>query len=144
VLVKADSGITADNITDKQLGAAAGTTAVTLIEETIQPSTEPKTFADTDAMVQAVAAGQVDAAIQDTAIMLAFAKESGGVLEVVGQYETGEEYGAIYPKGSDQAATINEIIEQMKSDGTTDALGDAWLAEAFGEDPAKVPYFSAD
>lgn len=141
VLVKKDSGITADNIQDKVLGAAAGTTAVTLLEEEIQPK-EVKTFSDTDSMVQAVASGQIDAAIQDTAIMLGFAKGSGGVLEVVGQYTTGEEYGAIYPKGSAAGQTINEIIEQMKSDGTTDALGEAWLAEAFGEDPAKVPSFS--
>jgi polar amino acid transport system substrate-binding protein len=143
VLVKKDSGVTAENISDKVLGAAAGTTALALIEEEIQPTKPAKTFSDTDAMVQAVASGQIDAAIQDTAIMLGFAKGSGGVLEVVGQYKTGEEYGAIYPKGSAQAATINEIIEQMKSDGTTDALGEAWLAEAFGEDPAKVPSFSA-
>ena len=37
---------------------------------------------------------------------------------VVGQYKTGEAYGAIYEKGSANAATIDKIIQAMIDDGT--------------------------
>ena len=94
-------------------------------------------------MNAAVAAGQIDAAIADTAIVLAFAKQSAGALEVAGQYKTGEQYGALYPKGSPNAAAVNQIIEQLRSDGTLDKLSQTWLGPAFGGDPAKVPYFTA-
>jgi polar amino acid transport system substrate-binding protein len=43
-------------------------------------------------------ANQVDVAMTDTAIVLSYAAESNGRLEVVGQYSTGESYGGIYPK----------------------------------------------
>lgn len=141
VLAKKGSGITAENIKEKRLGAAVGQTGVTFLQEKIKPATAPKIFPDTDTMNAAVASGQVDAVISDTAIVLGFAKQSSGALEVVGQYKTGEEYGALYPKSSPNATTINQIIEQMKSDGTLEKLSATWLGPAFGGDPAKVPYF---
>jgi polar amino acid transport system substrate-binding protein len=142
VLAKKGSGITSANIRDKRLGAAVGQTGATFLQEKIKPTTKPSIFNDTDSMNAAVAAGQIDAAIADTAIVLAFAKQSAGALAVVGQFKTGEQYGALYPKGSASAATVNQIIEQLRSDGTLDKLSQAWLGPAFGGDPAKVPYFT--
>ncbi|MGH3360242.1 MAG: hypothetical protein ACRDO7_15680, partial [Nocardioidaceae bacterium] len=83
--------------------------------------------------------GQVDAALQDTAIMLGFASASNGALEVVGQYETGEQYGAIYPKDSPNAEPLNEGIDTMESDGTLDKLSATWLGPELGGDPNDVP-----
>ena len=57
--------------------------------------------------------GQVDAAFLDTAIVLAEAKATDGKLEVVGQYKTGEKYGAIYPKGSANEDAFNQGIQTM-------------------------------
>jgi polar amino acid transport system substrate-binding protein len=141
IMAKKGSGITEANVQSKRLGAAVGTTGATLFRDKIKPSTEPKIFSDTDSMLQAVAAGQIDGAVTDTAILLAFAKQSGGALEVVGQWETGEKYGALYPKGSANAATIDKILADMAADGTFDQLSEQWLSEAFGGDPAKVPMF---
>jgi polar amino acid transport system substrate-binding protein len=143
VLTKSAADITAANITGKRLGAAVGTTSVDYLKDTLKPSTPARTFADTDAMVTAVAAGQLDAAVQDTAVMLGFAKQSAGALKVVGQYKTGEEYGAIYPKGSPNAQALDAAIEGLRKDGTLDALSSTWLGAAFGGDPNAVPYFTA-
>lgn len=140
IMAKRGSGITEANVQGKRLGAAVGTTGATLLGE-IKPSVEPKIFSDTDSMLQAVAAGQIDGGVTDTAILLAFAKQSGGALEVVGQWETGEKYGALYPKGSANAATIDKILADMAADGTFDQLSEQWLSGAFGGDPAKVPMF---
>jgi len=141
IMAKKGSGITQDNVQTQKLGAAVGTTGATLLAERIKPAEAPKIYSDTDSMLQGVAAGQIDGAVTDTAILLAFAKQSGGALEVVGQWETGEKYGALYPKGSANASTIDKILADMVADGTFDQLSEQWLSEAFGGDPAKVPMF---
>jgi polar amino acid transport system substrate-binding protein len=86
-------------------------------------------------------ANQVDAAMTDTAIVLSQAAESGGRVEVIGQYTTGESYGAIYPKGSANAAVLDQVIQSMLDDGTIKRLAGKYLAEAWGADPTAIPYF---
>lgn len=142
ILAPADTDITEDNVGDKLVGVQVGTTSVAWAEDTLQPSTAPKLFQDTTSMVTAVSSGMTDAAAQDTAIMLGFAKNSGGALEVVGQFETGEHYAAIYPKGSANADAMNEAIETMREDGTLDKLSAKWLGPELGGDPAAVPVWT--
>jgi polar amino acid transport system substrate-binding protein len=142
VLAAADSGITGDDLATRKIGVQLGTTAVEWTQGQLLPDTEVQIFPDTTAMVTAVSSGVVDAAVQDTAIMLGFAKNSGGALEVVGQYETGESYAAIYPKDSPNGDTISEAIEAMREDGTLDELSATWLGPELGGDPAAVPVWS--
>ncbi|MDK3255581.1 ABC transporter substrate-binding protein [Blastococcus capsensis] len=142
VLAPADTEVTEDNIRDQTIGVQLGTTAVDWVEQELQPNTEVQVFPDTTAMVTAVSAGVVDVAIQDTAIMLGFAKNSGGALEVVGQFQSGENYAAIYPTDSGDADAINEAIEAMREDGTLDKLSASWLGPELGGDPAEVPVWS--
>jgi len=73
--------------------------------------------------------------------VLAEEVETKGASVVVGQYQTGETYGAIYPKGNPNNATIDKIIQGMVADGTLAKLGVKYLASAWGKDPATVPYF---
>jgi polar amino acid transport system substrate-binding protein len=77
----------------------------------------------------------------DTSIALAEEKSTDEKSVVVGQYKTGEAYGAIYEKGSANEATIDKIIQSMLDDGTIKKLGGKYLAEAWGKDPATIPYF---
>ena len=142
VLAPADAGITEENIGDKQLGVQVGTTSVAWAEESLQPGVAPKLFQDTTSMVTAVSSGVTDAAIQDTAIMLGFGKNSGGSLEVVGQFETGEHYAAIYPKSSEDGDKISDAINTMSEDGTLDKLSATWLGPELGGDPAEVPVWT--
>ncbi|WP_309130921.1 ABC transporter substrate-binding protein [Brevibacterium sp.] len=141
VLTQADSGLTPENITDKQLGVQIGTTAVDFVPKNVSPKKDARTFQDTEGMITAVQSGQIDAALQDTAIVLGFAQQSGGALKVVGQYDSGEEYGAIYPQGSANIGEMDKAITAMHDDGTFDQLSSAWLAEAFGTDPNTIPEF---
>lgn len=139
VLVKKGTSITSDDIKSKKLGVALGTTSVDFVKNSVKPTTAARVFQDTDAMVTAVASGQIDAAIQDTAIVLGFAKGSAGALDVVGQFKTGEQYGAIYPKGSANAAAMDQAIAAMSTDGTLAKLSAKWLGPTLGGDPSKVP-----
>ena len=142
VLAPKDTKITEDTIRDAKLGVQVGTTAVAWAKDTLKPDTKAQLFQDTTSMVTAVAAGVTEGAVQDTAIMLGFAKNSGGALEVVGQFETGERYAAIYPQDSPNGEAISEAIEAMREDGTLDKLSAAWLGPELGGDPAAVPVWT--
>ena len=87
VLAPTGSDITEDTLRDQTIGVQVGTTSVDWVNNVLKPSKKPKNFQDTTAMVTAITSGLTDAAIQDTAIMLGFAKNSDGALEVIGQYE---------------------------------------------------------
>lgn len=142
VLAPADSDVTEENITDKKVGVQVGTTAVKWAQDELALSSDPQLFQDTAAMVTAVSAGIVDLAVQDTAIMLGFAKNSQGSLEVVGQYQSGENYAAIYPEDSANGDIISEAIEAMRKDGTLEELSATWLGPELGGDPAAVPVWA--
>jgi polar amino acid transport system substrate-binding protein len=141
ILAPSDSKMTADDVASAKLGVQVGTTAVDWAKKSLGASST-KLFQDTTSMVTAVSSGIVDAAAQDTAIMLGFEKNSGGSLKVVGQYETGEHYAAIYPKGSKVASVIDGAIEAMDSDGTLDKLSAQWLGPELGGDPNAVPVWN--
>ena len=142
VLAPADAGMGEDDLPDQKIGVQLGTTAVEFAQGELAPGGEVQVFPDTTALVTAVSSGVIDAAVMDTAILLAFAKNSGGTLQVVGQYESGESYAAIYPKDSANGDTISEAIEAMREDGTLDELSATWLGPELGGDPAAVPVWS--
>lgn len=142
VLAPADSDVTADNIKDKKIGVQVGTTSVDWVNNTLKPNTEAQLFEDTTSMVTAVTSGLVDLAIQDTAIMLGFAKNSGGKLAVIGQFSSGEQYAALLPQGGASNDAINKAIDDMKADGTLDKLSATWLGPELGGDPASVPLWT--
>jgi polar amino acid transport system substrate-binding protein len=141
VLSKTDAGLTEDKITSKKCAAYSGTTSVPFIQDTLK-CTSTKVYPDNQTLYQSVLSGQSDAAFLDTAIVLAEAKSTGGKLKVVGQYKTGEKYGAIYPKGSANKAALDKGITTMLDDGTTDKLSKDYLGPAFGGDPSSVPVWT--
>jgi polar amino acid transport system substrate-binding protein len=137
VLVQKGADVTQDNINSKKCAAYSGTTSVPFIQDKLKCNA--KIYPDSQTLYQGLLSGQVDADFLDTAIVLAEAKSTGGKLEVVGQYKTGEKYGAIYPKNSPNEDALNKGIKQMLSDGTTDKLSKDYLGPAFGGDPSSVP-----
>jgi polar amino acid transport system substrate-binding protein len=140
VLVKSGSDVSESNITTKKDAAYSGTTSVDFLKNDLKVT--PTIFPNSQTLYQGVISGQVDAAFLDTAIVLAEAKASNGTLKVVGQYSTGEKYGAIYPKGSANEDALNQAITTMKSDGTLDQLSKDYLGPAFGGDPSSVPVWT--
>jgi polar amino acid transport system substrate-binding protein len=139
VLVKKGKEVTGETMKDMRVGVQQATTGATFVEEQLKPSTPAKVFPDTPSMFTALAANQVDVAMTDTAIVLGQAAASAGRFEVVGQYATGEVYGAIYPKGSPNAATLDQVIQGLIDDGTTKKLASQYLTDAWGIDPTSIP-----
>lgn len=141
VLVKKGADVTQDNITSKSCAAYSGTTSVDFLKNELHCAST-KTYPDSQTLYQGLLSGQVDADFLDTAIVLAEAKSTGGQLEVVGQYKTGEKYGAIYPQGSANEDAFNMGIQNMINDGTLNNLSKTYLGPAFGGDPSAVPVWT--
>ena len=95
-----------------------------------------KVFPDLFAAYAALSAGQVDGVIIDTPINLGQASQSAGKQEVIGQFKTGEEYGAIYGLGNGKKAIFDPIIQGFIDDGTVNGL----IAKYLGGDPSTVPF----
>jgi polar amino acid transport system substrate-binding protein len=141
VISKADAPVDEKSIKTAKIGIQQGTTGAAFVTDKLG-ITNTQVYADQGEMFAGLRAGQIDAAVTDTSITLAEEKASEGKSKVVGQYKTGETYGAIYQKGNPNNATIDKIIQSMIDDGTMAKLGEKYLAAAWGKDPASIPYFN--
>ena len=141
VLTKADAPVDASTIKKARIGVQQATTGASFVTDKLGVAA-PQVYPDAGSMFAALTAGQIDVAMTDTSIVLAQEVQGGGKLKVVGQYKTGETYGAIYPKGNPNNATIDKIISSMIADGTMAKLSGKYLAAAWGKDPAAITYFT--
>lgn len=139
ILVKKGTKVDASNIKSIQWGVQTTTTAQTFLKDKVKTDKPPRSYQETTQAFAALQAGQVDAVLLDTSIVLGQANASNGVFEVVGQFKTGETYGGIVPNSA-LRKKINAAIKALKADGTLDALSAKDLTPQFGQDPAKVPY----
>ena len=141
VLTRKDAPVDEKSIKSAKIGVQQATTGAAFAQDKLG-ITDVQVYPDQGDMFAALRAGQVDAAITDTSIVLAEVVANPDKVDVVGQYKTGESYGAIYPKGNANNATLDKIIQSMIDDGTIAKLGAKYLAAAWGKDPATVPYFN--
>jgi polar amino acid transport system substrate-binding protein len=88
-----------------------------------------KLFETFGAGVQALRAGDVDLVLTDGTAGAGYVDASGGALKIVGEKLGTEDFGFIFPKGSDLVAPINAAIQSMKDDGTIDALNKKWFLD---------------
>jgi len=85
-----------------------------------------ETFAAT---VEALKTGDVDLVLTDSAAGKAISDGSGGALKMIGEPLQAEEFGFIFPKGSDLVAPINAGIAALKADGTLDKSTQKWFVD---------------
>ena len=123
-----------------RLGVQQATTAAKFLNDVLKhPQNLTRIFPDVASGFTALRAGQIDAFIIDTSIVLSEAARSGGALAVVGQFRTGENYGALFSKGNPNRAQVDKILESLEKDGTLKKLSRTYLAKAWGIDPTTVP-----
>ena len=124
-----------DDLKDFAIATQIGTTSYDFITDVIDPNVEPGAY---DKLVDSITAlnnGQIDAIVVDlpTALYLAdpFVQEvKDGV--VVGQFETaaaGEYFGMTFVEGNPLRDCANLALDEMKADGTLDAIQTEWLSE---------------
>ena len=115
-----------------QLGAQVGTTSLAFINESIQPDSDPKVFDTTNDVKSALESGQIDALVTDvvTTVYLRDFEIKG--TEVIGQYPTEEPFGMVFEKDSPLVDCVNQVLDELKGDGTLEGLQDKWLQDYLG------------
>ena len=118
---------------DLLIGAQPGTTpfytAVYEVLDGNEANPRIKLFETFGAAVQALRAGDVDLALTDGVAAKGYVAASDGKLKVVGERLGQEDFGFIFPKGSDLVAPVNAAIAAMRADGTLDALDKRWFLD---------------
>ena len=123
---------------DLLIAAQAGTTpfyvGVYEVLDGDEANPRIKLFETFGATVQALQAGDVDLVLTDGTAGNGYVAASDGALKIVGTPLGTEDFGFIFPKGSDLVAPMNAAIASMRADGTLDALNTKWFLEySFGE-----------
>jgi polar amino acid transport system substrate-binding protein len=127
VLTKADFSKPLTTVADAKKirwGAQTGTTALDLLDK-IKPDTRTLVYPQLSDAYTALQAGQVEAVLIDTAINLGQAARSKGALKVPAQFaQPGgpDQYGALLPKDSTNAAAINGVFKSLEDSGKLNQL----------------------
>jgi len=135
----ANAGTEIENVTSIEdlkpytLGAQVGTTALTFIEDTIQPDAEPQVFNTNADAIQALENGQIDGIIVDigSAFYVVSAQLSNGT--IVGQFPASADVGQVgmvLEKDSPLTACVNEALAVIKENGELQAIYDRTITEA--------------
>jgi len=143
MLVRADENRFGDGpsfagLEDGLVGAQAGTTpfyvAVYDMLDGNEQNPRIKLFETFGASVQALKIGDVDVVLTDGTAGNGYVDANPGTFKLVGNSMGSEDFGFIFPKGSELVAAINAGIASMKADGTMDDLNKKWFLDyKFGE-----------
>ena len=144
--VKEDSDI--KSVEDLK-GKAVGSVATSFPEKWLQERAEElgyasyKSYDTTANMLTDLQNGRIDAVVNDVVgLRYAFTQMKG--LTVGAEIVTGEKFAMMMPKNSDKLEKVNEIISEMKKDGTMAKLYEKWLgappaADSLTVTPLPVP-----
>jgi polar amino acid transport system substrate-binding protein len=128
VLADKDSGISSfADLKGKKAGAQAQTTGEDYAKE---QGLDPVSFESSDAVLNGLRTGQVDAVLIDYPVVQGWLKDkaNAGAFKVAEQIDTGEQYGFTVKKGNDKLReAINKALADAKADGTYKKLYEQWI-----------------
>lgn len=136
-----------EDLREYTLAAPLGTTSAALITDYIQTDSEPGVYQTLSDSVAALNAGQVDGIVVDypTALYIAdpFVQEVKNSI-VLAQFpneavEGGEYFGAVLAQDSPLTECVDLALQEMKADGTLEAITTKWLSEK--TNVGEVPVF---
>ncbi|MCX2723789.1 transporter substrate-binding domain-containing protein [Roseibium salinum] len=112
-------------------GAQPGTTPfyVTVYDVLDGDEANPriKLFETFGAAVQALKVGDVDLVLTDSTGGQGYVTTNPDTFKLIGEPMGSEDFGFIFPKGSDLVEPFNAAIASMRADGTLDALNKKWF-----------------
>jgi polar amino acid transport system substrate-binding protein len=122
-----------DSLRGKKLGVQSGTTGKDYVDAHKPSGVSVIEYDDLATLQQALATGQIDAAVDDLPVWLDYLKKNPGRFQLATQFDTGEQYGFGIAKGGNPTLVriANQVISKAKSDGTYARLYKKW----FGTQP---------
>ena len=120
---------------DATLGAQVGTTSLDAITDTIQPSTQPQVFDDTNVAKNALQNGQVDGIVADlpTAFYItAVADPEQRRSPASSRPRAGEpeEFGLLFEKGNPLVDCANQALDDAQVRRDAAGIQDKWLSQS--------------
>ncbi|QIN81683.1 transporter substrate-binding domain-containing protein [Rubrobacter tropicus] len=106
------------DLKDDRLGAQVGTTALDFVNTTIEPEEQAKVYDSTNDARSALEGGQIDAFVTDLVTTVYLRDIEIENSEVIGQYPENEQFGMLFEKGNPLVGCVNEVLGEMKKDGT--------------------------
>jgi len=116
-----------------KLGVQIGTTSYSYITENIKPTKAPAVYNNSNDVIAALNAGQIDGYLVDAPdayVNVLIGEAKNGV--VVGQFPTigdQEHYGLVFEKGNPLVSCVNQAIGTLSSDGSLTTLHDQYLSD---------------
>lgn len=118
---------------DGLVGAQAGTTpfyvAVYNMLDGDEANPRIKLFETFGVTVQALRVGDVDVVLTDGTAGAGYVRANPDTFKLVGDPMGTEDFGFIFPKGSELVGPINAAIAAMQADGTMEVLNVKWFLE---------------
>jgi polar amino acid transport system substrate-binding protein len=110
------------DLKDFTIGAQVGTTALDFVNETVKPTEDPKVYDTTNDAKSALESGQIEVFVTDlvTTVFLRDFQVEGST--VIGKYPRNEQFGMLFEQGNQLVGCVNEVLGEMKSDGTLEKL----------------------
>ncbi|MFE0675001.1 basic amino acid ABC transporter substrate-binding protein [Streptomyces sp. NPDC058867] len=128
VLADKDSGITSfADLKGEKVGAQAQTTGEDYAKS---QGLDPVSFESSDAVLNGLRTGQVDAVVIDYPVVQGWLKDQANAdaFEVAEQINTGEQYGFTVKKGNTELlAAVNKALADAKADGTYQGIYEKWI-----------------
>jgi polar amino acid transport system substrate-binding protein len=110
------------DLKDLTIGAQVGTTGLDFVNETVKPTENPKVYDSTNDAKSALESGQIDVFVTDllTTVYLRDVEIEGST--VIGKYPRNEHFGMLFEQGNPLVGCVNQVLAEMKSDGTLKEL----------------------
>lgn len=138
MLVRADesrfnSSVEFAAVKEAMIGARSGTTpfyvAVYEVLDGNENNPRIRLFDDFSAAVEALRKNDIDMVLAEQTAAEYRVKANPDLYKLMGNAMAIEEFGFIFPKGSELTAPINAGIESMRTDGTLDKLNARWFLD---------------
>ena len=129
---EAASATSLDDLKGLRIGAALGTTALTYVDDVIQPDNDAPVYDDNAALLASFDAGQLDAIVVDlptayynTAVSIPDAV----IVAVLPEAGARQELGMLFEDGSPLVACVNTALDTMRSNGSLDKFEEEYLQQ---------------
>jgi len=116
-----------DDLPGRRVATVRGSTSAEYLQRI---SVQPTEFNSIDDATDALVKGDADAVVYDAPVLLYYASHDGkGKVAVVGSVFRKENYGILFPSGSQLRKPVNEVLLRLRENGTYDRLYAKWFGE---------------
>ncbi len=116
---------------DAIVATQVGTTNFELAVELLGGDDRIQAFDQFGLAIQALIAGDVDAVIIDDAAGLGYIGENADAVKTIDDGLQSDPLGFIFPQGSELVDPVNQAVEEMKSSGFMDEIGEKFFGTGF-------------